>query len=124
MLGAKQKLFLSGRVPSPLPNGFYKGSVGMKTSWQGKKFDAKLQKGINIINGREVYPFRTYVGKGLRDKDLDVLKIDYNIPKNPFWLRFILDEIVQTSPNHFLGKVHIKLLPGVHFTLGFFRLEK
>lgn len=54
----------------------------------------------------------------------DVLKIDYAIPANPFWLRFILDEIVETEPGKLLGKVHIHLLPDLNFTLGFFTLEK
>ncbi len=120
-----QKVFLSGKIPNPLPDGFYKGSLRkLKTSWQGKKFDAKNSTGINLISGKELYPFKTYIAKGLADKNLDVLKIDYDIPGNPFWLRFILDEIVETSPNHCLGKVHIKLIPGLPITLGFFQLEK
>ncbi len=120
-----QKLFLSGKVPDPNPNGFYKGSLdGPKTFWQGKKFDAASSTGINLIGSKEVYPFKTYVAKGLKDKNLDVLKIDYNIPENPFWIRLILDEIVQISPNNYLGKVHLKIIPGLPFTLGYFRLEK
>lgn len=120
-----QKLFISGKVPSPKPNGFYKGYlVGPKTFWQGKKFDSVSSTGINLIRGKEVYPFKTYVGKGLKDKDLDVLKIDYNIPRNPFWVRFILDEIVQIGVNKYLGKVHLKIIPGFPLTLGYFRLEK
>ena len=122
---SNQKLFLSGHVPNPLPNGSYKGSVGnIKTGWQGKKFDASASAGINLISGKEVYPFKTYAGKGIQDKNLGVYKIDYNIPTNPLWLKFILDEIVEVSPNHFLGKVHLKIIPGLPFTLGYFRLEK
>ncbi len=120
----KAQEFANGKVPSPLPNGFYKGSVSFKTSWQGKKFNAKNSTGINLINDQEKYPFKTYIGKGIADRNLDVLKIDYNIPQNPWYLRFILDEIVETSPGHYLGKVHIKLFPSLGLTLGFFRLEK
>lgn len=116
-----QKLFLSGKVPNPLPSGLYKGSVNFKTSWQGKKFDASKSMGINLISGKEKYPFKTYVGKGLAD-NIDVLKIDYNIPQNPFWLRFILDEIVEISSGKYLGKVHINFF-GLPFSLGYFRLE-
>lgn len=120
-----QKLFLSGKIPSSLPDGFYKGSVtGLKTSWQGKKFDASSSAGINIINDQPIYPFKTYIGKGLQDKNLNVFKIDYNIIGNPFWLRFILDEIIETKTNQYLGKVHLNLIPGFPFSLGYFRLEK
>lgn len=119
-----QKLFLSGKVPNPLPNGSYKGSVGnIKVGWQGKKFDASSSSGINLISGKEQYPFKTYVGKGLAD-NIDVLKIDYNLPQNPFWLRFILDEIVEVERGKYLGKVHLNLIPGLPFSLGYFRLEK
>ena len=119
-----QKLFLSGKISNPKPDGPYKGSVNFKTSWQGKKFDASSSSGINLIDGKESYPFKTYTGKGLQDKNLDVFKIDYNIVQNPFWLRFILDEIVEVSPDKFLGKVHLKLIPALPFSVGYFRLEK
>ncbi len=119
-----QKLFLKGHIPSPLPDGLYKGSVGnIKTGWEGKKFDASSSSGINLISGKEQYPFKTYAGKGLAD-NIDVLKIDYNLPQNPFWLRFILDEIVEVEKGKFLGKVHLNLIPGLPFSLGYFRLEK
>ncbi len=121
---SNQKLFLSGKIPSPRPDGLYKGSVSFKTSWQGKKFNASSLSGINLISGKEQYPFKTYIGKSLADINLDVFKIDYNIPQNPFWLKFILDEIVEISPNHFLGKVHLKLIPGLPFSLGYFSLER
>lgn len=121
-----QMLFLSGHIPKPLPDGLYKGSVaGYKISWKGKRFDSKNQKGINIFNtNEEKYPFKTYIGKGIRDTSLDVYKIDYNIPQNPLWLRFILDEIVGVEKGKYLGKVHINLIPGIPITLGYFRLEK
>ncbi len=119
-----QKLFLGGRVPNPKPDGLYKGSVGFRTTWQGKKFDASSSTGLNLINNNEVYPFKTYVAKGLLDNKQDVFKIDYNISKNPLWLRFILDEIVETGPNQYLGKVHLKIIPGISFSLGYFKLEK
>ena len=36
-----QKIFSEGKIPNPLLNGFLKGSVkGLKTDWQGKKFEA------------------------------------------------------------------------------------
>lgn len=121
---SNQKIFLTGKIPNPKPDGLYKGKVNFKTTWMGKKFDANSSTGINIIDNKENYPFKTYTGKGIQDKSLDVFRIDYNIPQNPFWLRFILDEIVQVDKDRYLGKVHINLIPGLPFTLGYFKLEK
>ena len=123
-----QEIFLLGKVPNRLPDGFFRGSVtGFKSTWQGKKFDAKSKKGINIFkkenNLSENYPFRIYSSKGLAD-NIEVLRIDYNIPQNPFWLRFIKDEIVEVGKDKFLGKLNINLFPGITFQLGYFRLEK
>ena len=123
-----QTIFEGGKVPSPLPDGLYKGSVpGHTFSWQGKKFDSANNKGINIFdeNGTttENYPFKTSVTKGLRDKNLEVVKIDYNIIGNPFWLRIIVDEIVEIAPGDYLGKLHVRII-GFTFTLGYFQLKK
>lgn len=118
------KNFLKGTFPSPLPNGFYKGKVqNLNTKWKGKIFDASSSTGINLFGDKKVYPFKTYKGKGLQDKNLDVLKIDYNISENPFWIRFILDEIVQIAPGKYLGKVLLRLIPNFPFSLGYFKLE-
>ncbi len=124
-----QKLFLNGKIPNPKPSGAYKGSFeSFKTSWQGKKFDpstgsGQVQYGVNIIDGKEKFPFKTYVGKGLQD-NIDVLKIDYNIPGNPLWVKLLLDELVEIKPGKYLGKVHINLIPGLPFLVEYFRLEK
>ncbi len=124
-----EKIFLAGKIPKDLLDGFYKGKVaGLKTNWQGKVFHSKLQKGANIfgtgVKKQEVFPFKTYVGKGIADKNLDVVKIDYNIPQNPLWLRSILDEVVETSKNHFLGKLNIRIFPGLSFAMGYFTLTQ
>lgn len=123
-----QKEFLTGKTPSKPLDGFYRGTVrNLKTDWQGKTFDATASTGINIFKRKKgetkEFPFKTYIGKGLMDKDKDVFKIDYS-NSTPFWVRLILDEIVEVSPNKFLGKVNMKIIPGLPFTVGFFRLEK
>ncbi len=126
---ANQAIFFAGQSPKLAPDGLYKGTVdGRKVSWQGKKFNATNHSGINIFEnaqGNEVekYPFVTAYGPGLRDKNLEVFKIDYDIAGNPFWLRSILDEIVQISPTEYLGKVHVRIIPGLPFTYGFFKLS-
>ena len=136
---ANQKVFAGGTVPNPLPNGLYNGTVpGHTVSWLGKKFfatgesasggDASEGTGINVFqNGSgtsEKYPFKTYIGKGAHDGALDVIKIDYNIAGNPLWLKPILDEIVEVSPNKFLGKLQLRIIPGYPFTLTYFELTK
>lgn len=118
--------FLKGKVPTNL-NGLYKGTVNIKTTWQGKKFTSSTKTGTNMFKNadgaHERYSFKTYAGKGLQD-DILVLKIDYNLPENPLWLRFIVDELVQTAPRKYLGKLNVKLTPGLSFALGYFSLEK
>ena len=125
-----QKHFVKGTFPNPLPDGFYQGTVpGHTVSWLGKKFNATAQMGINVFddgNGikGERYSFKISKTKGARDKNLDVLAIDYNISANPWWLRPVLDEIVQVEPNHYLGKLEIRIIPGHPFTVAFFELQK
>lgn len=122
----KQKLFLSGKIPDPSPDGFYKGNAftGFGKDWQGKVFDASKNSGINKFADGKRYVFKTYEAKGLRDKNLKVLRIDYSQPGNPWWLKFIVDEIVETSPGHYLGKMHLNVIPGMPFTLTYFELTK
>jgi len=125
----EQKEFLSGTVPTALPEGFYKGSVGaIKVSWAGKKFDATNSAGINVFNDNgktsEAYRFAMYIAKGLQEKDKNVLRIDYSQNERPLWLRFFVDEIVEVAPGKFLGKIHLHVINGFPLTLGLFRLEK
>jgi len=123
-----QVRFAEGKLPDPLPNGSYKGTAGNAGDWLGKSFNSETNTGINDF--REVdktvqrYVFKTYIGKGVQDTDKDVLKIDYNLPENPFYLRFLLDEIVEVAPGHYLGKLHIRLIPFIPFVFGYFELEK
>ncbi len=125
----RQSLFAKGGVPSPLPSGFHKGLVtGYTGAWQGKKFTPDSETGINIYheNGRplERYPFKTRVADGLAEPKMQVYRIDYNQAGNPFWLRFIVDELVESGPGNYVGKIHLSLLPGLHFAIGWFELEK
>ncbi len=127
---AKAKIFLNGSVELPMPDGLYHGTVsGRHLSWLGKKFNSAAGTGINVFDGgngtqKERYPFKTSIGKGLIDEHLNVLKIDYNIPENPFWMRIILDEIVEVRPNEYLGKLEVRIFPGFPFALTYFELKK
>ena len=126
----EQAIFLRGVLPDPKPEGLYNGNVsGHKVSWLGKKFSSLNSTGVNLFDDgkggkTEKYSFVTSIGKGTRDKEFNVFKIDYDISSNPFWLRFILDEIVQTAPNTYLGKLQLRIIPGLSFTLGYFKLQK
>ena len=131
----RNTIFLKGSVPNPKLDGVYRGIfLGYSSSWKGKKLNAIDSTGINMFAGHksapdsndqvEKYPFKTYIGKGLVDKNLDVLKIDYNLLGNPFWLKWIVDEVVQIAPNEYLGKMHLNIIPGFPFSLLYFQLSK
>jgi len=122
-----QALFSKGEFPDPLPDGDMQGHAIYQASWLGKSFTAKDNRGINRFNenGRTAkhIPFITYKGYGVNDPELEVLKIDYNIPGNPIYLRFILDEIVEVAPGQYLGKLHVRIIPFLPFTIEYFTLN-
>jgi len=128
-LEPNQAEFLQGKLPNPKPDGTYQGSMGFDVAWVGKKFNADQSTGINILKDKqgnqfEKYPFKTYVSTGLFDEKLFVLRLDYNVQGNPFWVRWIVDEMVETAPNQYLGKMHVKIIPGFPFSILFFELKK
>lgn len=121
--------FIAGKIPTTVLNGFYKGSSDFyKGSWKGKTFYSEQNSGINNFQDekteRLAYTFKTANSKGLQDKNLDVVTIDYQNAENPFWLRPLLDEIVQVAPGEYLGVIHYRLIPNYPFTLGYFRLSE
>jgi len=148
---SRQKEFLAGRVPATPPEGFYRGSAyllgGAQTPWLGKSFESENAKGFNIFTpsgaallkimtpfyklfwlnadgNTNAYYFNTSTGPGFKDTGLDVFKLDYDSPENPFLIRIILDEMVEVGPQEFLGKVHMKVFPGYFATIGFFGLKR
>ncbi len=100
--------------------------------WRGKTFDAAAGRGDNVFtrdslllahlywplyrgywdDGPATYRafrFRTWLGPGLADPDVRVLKIDYGLPENPrLSIRRVLDEVVQVADGLLLGKAHLK----------------
>ncbi len=125
-----QETFLQHSSITIRPDGFYAGSVtGFRFSWQGKTFDAEHHTGINVFQDEggtleSRYPFVTSIGRGVHDYETDVMRIDYNVPQNPWWLRLVLDEIVEVEPGHFLGKLEVRIIPYFPFTLTYFELRK
>ncbi|MEO8650050.1 MAG: hypothetical protein ABI539_12875 [Acidobacteriota bacterium] len=149
--GSRQKQFAAGKRPSQPPDGFYRGNAillsGANTPWKGKYFEAESDRGFNVFSasgtrllrimtpfyrgfrsngtgGTDAYYFATRIGSGLRDKGIEVVKLDYDSKDNPYLIRIILDEIVETGPEEYLGKVHVRIFPGVFTTVGFFALDK
>ncbi|MBI1857237.1 hypothetical protein HY003_01130 [Candidatus Saccharibacteria bacterium] len=118
----EQTRFSQGGLPTKTLDGFYKGNRP-GSAWQGKTFNGSAQSGINNFTDGDKYVFKTLVAKGLKD-DKQVLKIDYNQPHNPWWLRYVVDELVQTSDGKYLGKVNLKILPGLPITITYFELTK
>ena len=115
--------------------------------WKGKIFDAAEQTGDNMFTndglplarlvflgyrgyvadgaGRSrALQFRTYVGSGRDDPDIQVLKIDYDLDVNPgFIVRDVLDELVQVDEGYYLGKAHLRWGGGWRCA-AYFTLEK
>jgi|SRR5437667_933600 len=147
----RQKQFIAGSAPSVPPDGFYRGSAYLlgnrPVPWLGKSFESENQKGFNIFTpsgarllrivtpfydrfrlnddgNTDAYYFDTSTGPGFKDKEVDVFKLDYDSPENPFLIRIILDEMVEVASQEFLGKVHVKAFPGYYATIGFFGLRK
>lgn len=111
-----------------MPDGFYKGTINLRTSWRGKTFDAATHSGRNafLINDKLEYKhrFTTSVEKGIKDRKLDVLRLDYNVAGNHPLLKLVADEITEDAPGHYVGKAHVFIPPSIPFTVTFFELEK
>lgn len=149
--GDYHQQFINGNVPQNAPDGFYQGTAHIffnkQTPWLGKEFVADDNLGFNIFipkgasllkilmpfykrfsqNGSgdtNAFYFQTRTEAGLKDKDVEVIKLDYDAPENPFPIRIILDEIVEIAPEQFLGKIHLKVFPRVYSTIGYFGLRK
>lgn len=127
---AMQEQFEKGVANIATLDGEYKGIAhGYEgSSWKGKTLNRTNHMGINRFVKDGVastsYPFQFSLRKGLRDTTMDVITLDYNQEGNPWWLTYIVDEMVEVAPREYLGKVHIKLASNVVCTLGYFTLSK
>jgi hypothetical protein len=116
--------------------------------WKGKHFDTVHRAGDNIFTrdslflayiwwplyrgykneGAERYrafDFRTHIAPGLADPDRQVLKLDYNLKRNPsLSVRRVLDELVQVDTALYLGKAHLKWWWGTWQLVAYFSLAK
>ncbi|OGY32337.1 MAG: hypothetical protein A3C02_04320 [Candidatus Andersenbacteria bacterium RIFCSPHIGHO2_02_FULL_45_11] len=125
----RQAEFMKGVAGMSALDGDYKGVAhGYSGTWQGKTIFQSKKSGINrFLYGEKLeqkYPFALSFQKALRDADKDVIVLDYNQPGNPWWLKYIVDEMVEVGPQQYLGKVHVRITSGLVFTLGYFSLTK
>jgi hypothetical protein len=143
--------FVAGHAPPKAPDGFYQGTAHIffdkQTPWLGKSFVPDENLGFNIFMAKsasllktlmplykkfsrnansdnDAFYFQTRTETGLKDKQTEVIKLDYSAPENPFPIRIILDEIVEVAPEQFLGKIHLKVFPRFYSTIGYFGLKK
>jgi hypothetical protein len=116
-----------------LSDPFFEWMTRIYLPWLGKSFDAAAQTGDNVFldnawskaTGKlgwpeyriptdglagtvRVFPFRTFVGRGIEDPDVDVLKIHYADSPNPLPVRRIVDEAVELPGGYLLGKAHMR----------------
>ena len=117
---------------NPMLDSLGRALTGWWLPWKGKTFDPGTSSGDNIFTNdglclsRLIWPsyrgyfadepgqsracqFRTYVGSGTLDPDLNVLKIDYDLDVNPkLIIRDVLDELVQIDDGFYLGKALLR----------------
>jgi hypothetical protein len=124
---------LVGLSTGLLSDPFFEWLTRIYLPWLGKTFDAATSTGDNVFVDNawsrateklgwpayrvhsddppgtvRVFPFRTYVGKGIEDPELDVLKIDYGQSPNPLPVRRVVDEVVELPGGYILGKAHMR----------------
>lgn len=126
----EQQLFTAGHADLSELDGDYIGVAHgySGTTWQGKTVFRDTHSGINRFkydSGLTTkYLFKIFTAIALRDGNKEIIKLDYNQPGNPWWLKYIVDEMVLVGPQQYLGKVHVKISKHIVFTLGYFSLSK
>src|SRR3989338_1636280 len=125
--------FHKGEMAALFPNtiGETLGAVFLKIwmPWKGKYFYKDKQVGDNILSRHlatylrfrfndfsspgssdklfHAFPFGTYVMHGVHD-EIPVLRLSYDLPQNPSFVRNIIDELVQVGEGSYLGKAFIQ----------------
>lgn len=114
--------------------------------WQGKRFDAARQRGVNRMtessslpskllwpkygmrpaeDGRVAFDFETAVEPGAIEPKIEVMKIDYGpVQDNPdLIIRQIRDELVELIPDTYFGRILFKVA-GKFSNIGYFALKQ
>jgi hypothetical protein len=141
--GPTRGIMVTPTLPRPFDLGL-RAAASAWLPWTGKRFDAKAETGDNLLLGSARWParvlwpsyrpepvgvglaafsFRTYVGAGAVDPEVETLKIDYDSTSNPkLLIRDIVDELVQVVRGTYLGKVLLRR--GSEWrTIGYFALQ-
>jgi hypothetical protein len=123
------------------------GLLSARMPWKGKTFNAVNSHGDNVFDRSSfllahvlwpfyrgyqhdtqqtyrAFTFQTYIAPGKDDPDMQVLKIDYDLPGNPSTsIRRVLDELVQVQTGYYLGKAHLKWWWGKWQMVAYFSLR-
>ncbi len=140
--------FYKGEFAAFFPNSIAEtmGAVLLRLwlPWKGKFFYSEKQVGDNILPSYLInylrfrfndynstpspdklfhaFPFATYVMNGVQDT-IAVMRLSYDLPQNPPFVRKISDELVQLSDGSYLGKGFIQER-AVNRLFCYFRLKK
>lgn len=81
-------------------------------------------EGINriLLDRLKLFKFETFKGSSLFDSR-ECLVLDYDIPENPFFMKFIRDELRQVHENLFLGQMYLTT-PLTDTSVLYFALEQ
>jgi hypothetical protein len=97
--------------------------------WRGKSFRSLSDtrgEGINRVFGdrspRRWFRFETFVGPS-RAGEFDALQLDYDKPGNPFFIRWIKDEVREVAPGLWLGQAWLAAGRTPHLVV-YFGLER
>ncbi len=91
--------------------------------WRGKSFasiDGDRGTGINRVASDRfrLFRFTTAIGPSLHDGQ-PAVRLDYDHPGNPFFIRAIEDEVRTVAPGLFLGQAWLRTARKRHFVLWF-----
>lgn len=124
----RQTTFKEAIAPDPEPDGYYALTMPIPTLiWQGVIFNSADNSGIDHFKHFwevDLFSFATQVTSSIENKEHQVLTIDYNVSGNPFFVRPFYAEVVALKPDHFLGKLYLRLIPGFPIFVDFFDLNK
>lgn len=85
-----------------------------------QKYVPSAYIGKGNTQGFHAFPFTTIVEQSMSDP-IHVLRLDYDNPQNPPRVRTVVDELVQTKPDEYLGKAYLKT-DTIFKLVAFFRL--
>ena len=88
-----------------------------------KKINNSIMGHNEFLGFLKIARFRVEKGKSLSDPDLEVIRIVYDHPSNPFFIQPLVDEIRQVGPNEYLGQGMYQIL-GKAFWAFWFKVKK